>query len=187
MDKVLVTLSMAMHGHKIIALARLAGFRLPRNMRRPLEARTLAEFWNRYYYYFKELLVEFFFVPTFLRTFRKHPRLRMFFSTFMAAGVGNAIFHFLSDFRLVATLGWSSAVETFTSYLFYCAVLATGIGISQVRTSSGANPPTTRLGKLLAFLWVWTFVICLNVFGNETRVYSLDQRLSFMASVMGIN
>ncbi len=60
------TLKLAIWGHKVIAVARLAGFRLPRNTWRPLESRTLAEFWNRYYYYFKELLVEFFFFPTFL-------------------------------------------------------------------------------------------------------------------------
>ena len=54
------TLTLAIWGHTIVAVARLAGFRLPRNTWRPLQSRSLAEFWNRYYYYFKELMVEFF-------------------------------------------------------------------------------------------------------------------------------
>ena len=160
---------------------------MPRNTWRPLESRTLAEFWNRYYYYFKELLVEFFFLPTFLRTFRNHPRLRVFFSTFMAAGVGNALYHFIRDISLVATIGLSATIESFTSYLFYCAVLATGIGLSQARSSAGARLPSTFSGRFGAFLWIWTFVVCLHVFGNETRFYTLDQRLSFMASLVGVN
>lgn len=186
LDTALITLSFAVYFHKTVALARLAGFRLPRSMYRPLEARTLAEFWNRYYYYFKELLVEFFFIPTFLRTFRNHPRLRMFFSTFMAAGVGNAIYHFIRDIDRVATIGLQETIKAYTSYLFYCTVLATGIGLSQLRTNMGARPPETIPGKLLAFLWVWSFVVCLHIFGNETYVYTLGQRIAFMAHLFGV-
>src|SRR6202008_162066 len=84
LDVVFSALALATAGHQAIAVARLAGYRLPRNTWRPLESRSLADFWNRYYYYFKELLVDFFFLPAFLRAFRRHPRLRIFFATFMA-------------------------------------------------------------------------------------------------------
>ncbi|MBF0567234.1 hypothetical protein [Candidatus Magnetominusculus dajiuhuensis] len=180
------TLVLAIAGHKAVAVARLAGFRLPRNTWRPLQSRTLAEFWNRYYYYFKELLVEFFFIPTFLRTFRNHPRLRMFFATFMAAGIGNAAFHFIRDIKFVATQGLWDSIVSYQSYVFYTFVLATGIGISQVRMNSGAKPSNAFHARLWSFLCVWTFVVCLHVFGDETRVYTLWQRLSFMASLIGV-
>jgi len=45
----------------------MAGFATLRNTYRPLESRSIAEFWNRYYYYFKEMLISFFFYPTFFR------------------------------------------------------------------------------------------------------------------------
>lgn len=178
-------LSLAISGHQIIAVARLAGFRLPRNTWRPLEARTLAELWNRYYYYFKELLVEFFFLPTFFRVLRNHPRWRVFFATFMAAGVGNAVVHFIRDVKLVATMGWWWTVETYTSYLFYCFVLACGIGISQARASAGFKPATGFWGSLCSVLCVWAFFVCLYVFGDETRTYTLGERLSFMFHLFG--
>lgn len=181
------TLSLAIWGHKIIAVARLAGFRLPRNTWRPLESRTLAEFWNRYYYYFKELLVEFFFFPTFLRMFRNHPRLRVFFATFMAAGVGNALYHFIRDIGHVASMGWQAATTGFTSYLFYCVLLATGIGISQARVTAGRKPSPTFIGSLRAVLCVWTFFVCLQVFGDETRLFPLADRLAFFLSLFGIS
>jgi hypothetical protein len=181
------TLSLAIWGHKMIAVARLAGFRLPRNTWRPLEARTLAEFWNRYYYYFKELLVEFFFLPTFLRVFRQHLRLRTFFATFMAAGVGNALYHFIRDLRYVASMGWQAAATGYVSYLFYCAVLATGIGISQARTSAGRKPPHTWAGSLRCVLCVWFFFVCLQVFGDETRSFAFGARLLFFLSLFGVS
>lgn len=181
------TLNLAIWGHKIIAVARLAGFRLPRNTWRPLESRTLAEFWNRYYYYFKELLVEFFFFPTFLRMFRNHPRLRVFFATFVAAGVGNALYHFIRDIGHVASMGWQAASVGFSSYLFYCVLLATGIGISQARVTAGHKPPASFLGSLRAVLCVWTFFVCLQVFGDETRLFPLGDRLAFFISLFGIS
>jgi hypothetical protein len=178
-------LGAAIWGHSIIGLARLAGFRLPRNMRAPLQSRSLADFWNRYYFYFKEMLVEFFYVPTFLKVFRPYPRLRIFFATFMAAGVGNAVYHFVRDLHLVDAQGPSGSLESFTSYMFYCVVLATGIGLSQLRAARGVKPSETLLGRVGSFAMVWSFVVCLQVFGNETRVYSLGERLSFMASLFG--
>jgi hypothetical protein len=180
-------LLLAIWGHKAIAVARLAGFRLPRNTWRPLEALTLAEFWNRYYYYFKELLVEFFFLPTFLRAFRQHPRLRVFFATFMAAGVGNALYHFIRDLHYVASMGWRGALTSFTSYLFYCVVLATGIGISQARTNAGRKLPTTWSGRLGCVLSVWFFFVCLYVFGDESRNFAFGDRVSFFLSLFGAN
>jgi hypothetical protein len=186
LNTVIGAMSLTVSGHQAIAVARLAGFRLPRNTYRLLEARSLAEYWNRYYYYFKELLVEFFFLPTFLRTFRNHPRLRVFFATFMAAGVGNAIYHFVRRIGFVASEGLATATVNFTSYIFYCAVLATAIAISQVRSTVGIQLPTSRLGRFGAFVWIWTFVVCVHIFGDESRSYTLSERIHFMASLMGV-
>jgi hypothetical protein len=174
-------------GHLFIGGARLAGFRLPRATWRPLESRTLIEYFNRFSYYFKELLVDFFFVPTFFRVFRKHPRLRMFFATFMAAGVGNAIFHFVREVDLLATMGVAASIDSFTSYAFYCVILATGIGISQVRANAGYSPSSTLAGRLWSFLTVWGFVVCLHVFSDESRAHTLLERSSFLASLFGVS
>ncbi|MEI7613675.1 MAG: hypothetical protein WCK63_12245 [Betaproteobacteria bacterium] len=186
-ETTIAALSLAAGSHKIIGIARLAGFRLPRNMCRPLQSRTLAEFWNRYYFYFKELMVDFFYIPTFMKMLRNQPRFRLFFATFMAAGIGNAIFHFIRDIQVIKTLGPVGAIESFTSYIFYCLVLATGIGISQLRAKAGFKPSPTTIGRVYSFLVVWSFVVCIHIFGNETRSHTLSERLFFMASLFGAN
>jgi hypothetical protein len=170
-----------------VGIARLAGYRLPRGSWCPLGSRTLMDYFNRIHYYFKELLVDFFFLPTFFRVFRGHPRLRMFFATFMAAGVGNAIWHFVRDIDLVATQGLMPALETQTSYAFYCVVLATGVGLSQVRASMGIRPAPTHLGRINSFLFVWSFVVCMHLFSDGSRNHALGERLSFLASLFGVS
>ncbi|HEX5785163.1 MAG TPA: hypothetical protein VFY35_10575 [Burkholderiaceae bacterium] len=179
-------LQVAVWAHLFIGVARLAGYRLPRGSWRPLESRTLMDYFNRFHYYFKEILVDFFFVPTFFRVFKSHPRLRMFFATFMAAGVGNALWHFLRDIDLVATLGPAQALQSYASYAFYCAVLATGIGLSQVRAQLGRKPPHGPLGRLWSFLVVWGFVVTLHVFSDGSRTHTLGERLRFLSSLFGV-
>ena len=111
----------------------------------------------------------------------------MFFATFMAAGVGNALYHFTRDIDLVATLGLATALETYTSYAFYCIVLATGVSLSQVRVSMGIRPSPTLIGRLYSFLFVWSFVVCMHIFSDESRNHTLSERLSFLASLFGVS
>ena len=181
------SLQIALWAHLFIGIARLAGYRLPRGSWRPLESRTLMDYFNRFHYYFKEFLVDFFFIPTFFKVFRGHPRLRMFFATFMAAGVGNAIWHFVRDISLIATQGPAAALESYTSYLFYCVVLATGVGLSQVRANLGKRSASTLLGRLYSFIFVWSFVVCMHLFSDGSRNHPLGERLSFLASLLGVS
>jgi hypothetical protein len=186
------TIDLAVWGHRVVACARLAGWKLRRNTWRPLESRSLADFWNRYYYYFKELLLDFFFYPTFFRYFKKRPKLRTFCATFMAAGVGNAIYHFVRDIDRVFSLGPGLAIAGYGSYVFYCVALASGIAISQVRTGSGPSAASRAAEssgfstRLKAFVSVWGFVVILHVFGFvEDRTISFSDRVSFLVHQFG--
>lgn len=181
-------LNMAVWGGAIIACARMAGFRLLRNTYRPLQSTTLAEFWNRYYFYYKELLVDHFFYPVFLRYFRGNRRLRVFFATFMAACVGNLLFHFIRDIRFVAELGWWKALSGEASHAFYTLLLAIGVGVSQMRTQSRERSKRWPLGRVLPCLWVALFFCVLHVFDAPLdRVHSIWQRAEFLSYLMGID
>jgi hypothetical protein len=180
-------LSISIWGGVIIACARMSGFRLLRNTYRPLESRTIAEFWNRYYFYFKELLVDFFFYPTFLRCFRKHKRLRTFFATFMAACVGNLIYHFMRDIYLVADLGVAKAVVGFESYALYALILSVGIAVSQMRADQ-PNASSWWLFRLTDSLRVGAFFCILHIFdATSDRAHSLWERLSFLFYLFGVH
>lgn len=175
----------AIGGHVIVATARLAGFRLLRNTWRPLSSRSIAEFWNRYIYYFKEALVHVYFYPTYLSWFKRHPRLRLAFATFMAAGVGNFIFHFMENASIVR-FGLLEALARAQTYAFYCLVLAIGIIVSQLR----AHKPDARAGwwrrQFLPSLGVAAFFCFLSVFDGPQGHVTLAQHFAFLAQVFGI-
>jgi hypothetical protein len=174
-------LGLSIFGHIIVASCRMAGFNVLRNTYRPLEARTVAEFWNRYYYYFKELLVEFFFFPVFTRYFKKHRRLRVFLATISAATLGNMLYHFLRNFALVEKVGLWRALSDFQVYAFYATVLGLGIGISQLRSASRARV----MGKAVwwrrsfATAGVLTFFCLLEIFDQEESSAGLGENLKF--------
>lgn len=179
---------MAVWGGAIVACARLAGFRLLRNTYRPLESTSLAEFWNRYYFYYKELLVDHFFYPVFLRYFRANRKLRMFFATFMAACVGNLIFHFIRDIRFVAELGWWKALSGEASHAFYTFLLALGVGVSQMRAHNRERSRGWLRGRVLPCAWVVLFFCVLHVFDAPLdRVHSIWQRADFLSYLMGMD
>ena len=179
-------LVVAIGGHVIVASARLAGFRLLRNTYRPLSSRTIAEFWNRYVYYFKEILVHVYFYPTFVRYFKKQPRLRVAFATFIAAGAGNFLFHFMENHTL-ATYGLLEALVRAQTYAFYCIVLATGIIVSQLRSRKHDPNAGWVRRQLIPSLVVASFFCFLSFFDGPQRHVSLAEHFQFLFHVFGVD
>nr|WP_294523876.1 hypothetical protein [uncultured Rhodopila sp.] len=178
-------LEISVWGHTIIAIARFAGFRLLRNTYRPLESRTIAEFWNRYYFYFKELLVDFFFYPAFLRCFRQSEGLRIAFATVMAACVGNMAYHFTRDSFYIASVGLKQAIIGFQTYAFYCVMLTAGICISQWRSRRHRTKAVSLPRRVAASAGVMLFFCLLHVFDDERRTYSLIDHARFLLQLFG--
>lgn len=152
----------AIRGHQIIAILRIFGFNVFRNTYKPLLAESVIEFWNRYYYYFKELLSTFFFLPTFTQLgsrLRNWPQLRLLLSVFAAAFVGNMYYHLLQRNEMLAQGDVFEALYNLRSRFFYCALLATGIFLSMVREQrrAGQAIDTGRLARMRRMLGVWTF------------------------------
>ena len=179
-------LLIAIWGHVIIATARLAGFRLLRNTYRPLSSRSIAEFWNRFYYYFKEILVDVYFYPTYLRWFKRHPRLRIAFATFMAAGIGNFFYHFVRDHHRIAEVGLLEALVRSQTYAFYCLVLVAGIVISQLRGRKLEADAGWLRGQVRPALGVAVFFCFLSLFDGPGGHAALSQHFGFLLQVLGV-
>jgi len=180
-------LQVAIWGHVIIAVARLAGFRLLRNTCRPLSSRTIAEFWNRYVYYFKEVLVQVYFYPAFVRCFKRHPRLRLAFATFLAAGVGNYFLHLILVSPNVPAQGIARTLAGSQTYAFYCIMLTAGLVVSQLR----ARPPVPDAGwlrgRFVPAFGVVAFFCFLSFFDGPQRHVSLAQHFGFLFHVLGLD
>jgi hypothetical protein len=181
-----VILSFSILGHRIIAVCRMAGFNALRNVYRPLSSTTIAEFFNRFYYYFKELLVDFFFYPTFLRYWKGHRRLRMVFATFASVAFGNSFFHLTRDWHFIRDAGPLKALVNYQVLFFYNVILSIALSVSQLK-KRGPMPTGFFRGRLLPALGVCFFYCVLSVFGDEDRLYPLTEHLKYLASLFFIH
>lgn len=172
----------ALTGNLVVACARLGGFALLQHTYRPLQARSIADFWNRIAYYFKQVMVDFFFYPTFL-ALRGRPRaLRTALAVFMAAGLGNLCFHFRQLLPLISRRGLVPTLWGMQTYLFYCLLLSSGIALSQ---ASGQGPQR-GWQRLLTFLRIVAFYSLLEVFDELYSPQSLLSHLLFLGYLFGL-
>jgi len=185
------TLHIAVTGHVIIGLLRLFGFRVFRNTYRPLLATSIVEFWNRFYYYFKELLVQFFFFPAYLRWFRKSPKLRMFTAVMLAAGMGNLYYHFVRDVYLYTGNGPRAGADMLASRALYCVLLGLGIFASMLREQKrrGKKAPATRWTPLVnvrRIAGVWLFYSLIHIWSVGPLKLDFAARTAFFLSLLGL-
>jgi hypothetical protein len=176
----------AFWGHVLVSIVRMIGYRIPRNTVNPLASRSLAEFWNRYFFYYKELLVDFFFYPAFLRWFKKTPKLRIAFATLCAAGFGNFLYHAMSEIHVFALMDVADALPRFTTFAFYVLVLSTGLIVSQIRGRRPKPEDGFWRYQVLPRLNVMLFFCFLKIFDDIFGHGSLTDRFTFLAGLFGV-
>ena len=180
-------LSVAASGHYIVGWLRLFGFHVFRNTYKPLLSETIIEFWNRYYFYFKELLVNFFFYPTFTRHFKRSPRLRIVAAVFAAAFVGNMYYHWLRLDQELATADFPGMWAALESRFFYCFLLAVGISVSMLRQQKRPrqNHPRGAGRRWVAIFGVWTFFSIIRIWALKDPAPFLT-RANFFLDLVGL-
>ncbi len=182
------TIQLAVKGHVWVGVLRLFGFNVFRNTYKPLLAETIMDFWNRYYYYFKELLAEFFFYPIYLRHFKNRPKLRILTAVFAAAFVGNMYYHVLKSDDLLAA-NFAELWRHMSSRLLYCFFLATGIFLSMLRQQQrqgGVEPAAAGIPRRgIKIAGVWTFFALINFWDIKSHL-TLPERAAFFVSLFGL-
>jgi len=181
-------LFIAAKGHVWIGILRLFGFNVFRNTYKPLLAESVVDFWSRYYYYFKELMVEFFFLPTYLRYFRDRPVLRIVAAVFAAAFFGNMYYHLLQAKHPLIEADFERLWWLLGPRLIYCFLLAAGIAVSmlrQQRQRGRAAPPRGGFYRLGRIASVWTFFAVIN-FWNVLAPISIPERGRLFLSLFGL-
>ncbi|WP_157718800.1 hypothetical protein [Pseudomonas pohangensis] len=178
-------------GHKIVGIISLFGFNIFRNTYKPLLAESIVDFWNRYYYYFKEILANFFFMPTFMqlgRRLQNWPNLRLFIAVFAAAFIGNMYYHIIKLHGALAAGDVFGIVYGLRSRFFYCLLLAVGIYVSMRRLQMRAQKPvsTSWLARGKRMFGVWTFFGLIYIW-NVSSAADFVTRVEFFASLFGLS
>lgn len=179
----------AADGHRIVGAIRLFGFNIFRNTYKPLLAESIVEFWNRYYYYFKEILAIFFFMPTYMRlgnALKKYPSIRLFAAVFAAAFLGNMYYHLLQKTDLLVDGHVFEAIYSLRSRFFYCFLLAIGIFMSMARAQrrNGQILSNTIVARTLRMFGVWTFFSIIFIWNIKAGDFST--RMAFFFNLFGL-
>lgn len=177
-------LHLAVWGHRFVAIARMAGFQARRNTYKPFLATNVSEFFNRYYYYFKELLVDGFFYPVLYSLPRRRLKLALFAATMTAAGAANYLYHFYRDVWVVAQLGLARALAVSAVHAVYCLVLALAIFVSQARRLSRPARPRGLFATARGVAGVWLFYALLNTLIVDFRMSGVRDHLRFLADIV---
>ena len=187
-DLVWSVLRIAAKGHVYVGVLRLLGFNAFRNTYKPLLAPSVVEFWNRYYYYFKELLAEFFFYPTYTRT--KGPTWwRTLLAIFAAAFVGNLYYHLLEHDDALLAADAAGLWAAFAPRTIYCFLLAAGIWVSMLREQrrrGTAAAPDAAWVRVRRIAGVWTFFALIHVWAGATASPTAFERTRFVLSLFGL-
>ena len=138
---------------------------------------------NRFFYYFKEVLVHVYFYPTYLRCFKRHPRLRLAFATFMAAGFGNFLFHFLEDDSEILRRGWWNALVSYHVYGVYALVLGIAIGLSQARGRTREDLHLRGFRRARAIAGVLSFYCIMSIFDVASESHTVLDYGSYLLSL----
>jgi hypothetical protein len=188
LELIRATLALAAMGHVIVGCLRLLGFNVYRNTYKPLLSESVLEFWNRYYYYFKELLVDFFFYPTYLRLRGLSPAARMFAAVFAAAFVGNMYHHILIKPEHLIHFDLAQLWGTWSPRLVYCFLLALGIWVSMLRQQKlrAAGETTGYVVRLRRIAGVWTFFSIIQIWNVKHAGVGILDCTAFFLSLFGL-
>ena len=185
-----IVLDYAVTGHLIVGFLRLCGFNIFRNTYKPLLSESIIEFWGRFNYYFKELMVEFFFYPILLKTSRLNTHLRMFLAVFAAAFVGNMYYHVVDGTAVMIATGDLRVVwEIWGPRLVYCLLLTLGIWISMLRQQKARGDSSRRPGllRLRSIAGVCVFYAVIHVWNIYDASLTWEDRAVFTLRLMGIS
>ena len=191
-------------GHLIIGIARFSGYLALRNTYRPLSSTNFNEFFNRYNYYYKELLVQLFYYPAFFgwakRLFPSSLKLRAAASVFFAAGVANFVIHIFLHVEDYLKMPFCEALAHNAQYGFYCFCLAAVVAssqINQLRTTPfkikifTSKRFTQRkyaqiFDQVISVFIVITFYAVLRIFDDGFNG-SIKNNFSFALSAIGVH
>lgn len=193
LDLIRFTLNLAVMGHFVVGSIRLCGFNVFRNTYKPLLAESVVDFWGRFHHYYKELLVQFFFFPIYLRRLKGHARLRTFVAVFAAAFVGNMYTHLINHNAFVSG-DLATVFAGLESRSVYCASLALGVYVSMrrqelargaKRTESSPWEPLLRARRILG---VWTFYALIHIWSVEwyDETITAAERARFVLGLFGL-
>lgn len=139
-----------------VAVIRFFGFNLPRGVYKPFYAKSMPEFFARRYYYYKEMIFDFFVLPAIVRlSFIKNKKVRFLIAVWLAVGMGTFFTHLLTEVGYLKTYTIGQYLYHYSPFFWRCTVFGLIIGLYQFGNPLpvlGTRNPRTRHAANLLFI-----------------------------------
>ena len=180
-DFAMLTVTFVASGHVAVGVYRMLGFDLPRNTQHLFKTRSVADFFQRYYHFYKEFILKYFFYPAFFLGPRAYPRLRIFLATLLSVGVVNGLVGFFLDYS-PSGIEYSllNELNSNKSHLIYCLLMSAGIAASLILNLDRTPEPISGLRRLWILLRVFMFFAVIRVFDLSIMDSALHNWALFM-------
>lgn len=170
-----------------IAVARMCGFPLFRNIYRPFESKNMSEFFLRTNYYFCQMLVYLFFYPIWgaSRILRLSPTPRVFIATCSALFIGGTVLRMILNIHLVVAHGAYGPWQQVLWYMPYHAVIGL-ISASSVAFRNKipvGDALFARIFRPIVFVVVFSLAV---IFLVDPKNLDWTDRITFFFSLMGL-
>lgn len=175
-------LGIAYHFALTVAVARLAGFRLPAMFQEPWRADSMANFYGRLLYYYNRVLMQIFYPLTKPALgWIKNRQHRIVAGVWLAVGLGGFVFHFAEDTLWPRPEGLSETLAIYARSAAYFFTLSSFIALSVLTRDKRSRPFYRRLRPLLYCL-IWALVLTLSVATRHTN----SSWVSYFAYMRGL-
>ena len=161
----------------MVSVARMCGFRFYRNTYKPYLANSFHDFFNRVFFFYNELLINFFFYPfwKFSKVLKLPKKTRLFLVTFFTVLIGGEIIHFMRVFRGLENLSLIDMFSIYAGRLPYFFLLGLFSAISVVSKGKSETLPKWYIQGPRVFFYFALYSICTLAQSNYTRMDFVEQ------------
>jgi len=156
-----------------VVVIRLLGFYIPRGLYKPLYAKSIPDYFSRRYYYYKELIFDFFVLPLFMH-FRniKDRRTRAFWAIFIGVAFGSMLTHTTGALADLYTVNLPDFLER--SLPFYLRCIGFGLLIAIFQFGNPIPVDGMRFARLRHVINIVIIVVIFSVAKVFTPMMQTD-------------
>lgn len=156
-----------------VAVIRMLGFYIPRGLYKPLYAKSIPDYFSRRYYYYKELIFDFFVLPLFMHLRRiKDRRTRTFWAIFIGVAFGSMLTHTTGSIADLYNVSLGHYLER--SFPFYLRCIGFGLLIAVFQFGNPIPVDGMRFARLRHFINVVIIVVIFSLAKVFTPMMQTD-------------
>lgn len=176
---------MAGNAGLVIAFVNLLGFDIQKSVVKPHLAKNFHDFFNRVYFYYNSLIIQFFFIPIYQVLFKLKikSKMRIFIGIFLAIIIGGLTITYIRGTSHIIQYGFLNSFYMSIGRSFYLVGLSLFVGLSIIFNDQISKLRITQPIRIFIIYFIYAI---LNSLQGNLVTDSLSDRFQFLLSLFNI-